>query len=80
MALPIGGIWRKFIDLLPRTPRYLGDVISVEPGDRYIVRIIGGGLLICTSATPYTIGTRVFLSDKKIEGSAPGLPEQLIEV
>jgi hypothetical protein len=76
----LGGIWRKFVDLLPKTPRYIGTIVAVNSPGRYSVQLIGGGLLQAIGSTEYQVADRVFVADKKIEGKAPALTSTTIEV
>lgn len=76
----LGGIWRKFVDLLPKTPRYIGTIVSVNSPGRYTVQLIGSGLLQVIGSTEYQAADRVFITDKKIEGKAPSLTTETIEV
>lgn len=76
----LGGVWRKFVDLLPKTPRYIGTVVTVNSPGRYTVQLIGGGLMQAIGSTEYQVAERVFVADKKIEGKAPALSAETIEV
>ena len=76
----LGGIWRKFVDLLPKTPRYIGTVTTVNSPGRYTVQLVGGGLLQVIGSNEYQVADRVFVADKKIEGKAPALTSTTIEV
>jgi hypothetical protein len=76
----LGGIWKKFVDLLPKTPRYIGTVIAVTSPGRYVVQLVGGGTLTVLGSAEYQVSDRVFVADKKIEGKAPTLTAETIEV
>lgn len=76
----LGGIWKKFVDLLPKTPRYIGTIITVESVGRYTVQLVGGGMLQVIGESNYQISDRVFVADKRIEGRAPSLTGIVIEV
>jgi hypothetical protein len=80
MMAVLGGIWKKFIDLLPRTPRYIGTVVTINSPGRYTVQLVGGGLLQVIGESNYQIPDRVFVADKKIEGKAPALTTETIEI
>ena len=76
----LGGIRKKFVDLLPKTPRYIGAVVTIEGNGRYTVQLAGGGLLQVIGESNYQISDRVFVADKKIEGKAPALTTETIEI
>lgn len=76
----LGGIWKKFIDLLPSSPRYIGTIVTVDGDGMFTVQLLGGGLIQARGAESYKISDRVFLVDKKIESKAPNLPGITIEV
>ena len=64
-------------DLLPDAPLQVGTVLSVTSGVA-AVELPGGGRLLArgTAAT----GQRVFVRDGLVEGLAPNLPVEIIEV
>lgn len=64
-------------DLLGRPPLQVGDVASVSGGVASIT-LPGGGTITARGAA--TVGARVFVRDGVIEGPAPSLPIELIEV
>lgn len=76
----LGSFWRRFVDLLPKAPRYVGTIISVASPGVYTVQLAGGGLMQATSTDAYAVSDRVFVMDKKIEGKAPDLPSITIDV
>lgn len=76
----LGGMWKKFIDLLPKTPRYIGTVTAVLSPGRYMVQLAGGGALTVLGSAEYQVADRVFVADEKIEGKAPTLAAEIIEV
>lgn len=78
--MALGGIWKKFLDLIPTTPRQVGEVISAPGGGRYIVTLVGGGTVEVRSGTVYATGTKVFVVGKTIEGVAPTLTASIIDV
>jgi hypothetical protein len=80
MMAVLGGIWKRFFDLLPKTPRYIGTVITVNGPGRYTVQLVGGGTLQVVAEGTYTVSDRVFVSDKRIEGEAPALTTINIEI
>ena len=76
----LGGFWKKFVDLLPKTPRQVGEVVGVAGTGRYTVTLVGGGTIEVRSDATYAIGTRVFVVGTLIEGVAPNLTATVIEV
>ncbi|MBB6578479.1 hypothetical protein HNP33_002561 [Comamonas odontotermitis] len=57
-------------------PRQVGDVISV--GDVVTVALLGGGEIKVIGVAE--VGQRVFIRDGVVEGPAPDLPMELIEI
>lgn len=73
--------WSRFLDLIPQSPRLVGNVSVVLGGGRFRVTIIGGGTLeVSGSDSGIMQGTRVFVKDGKIESVAPGLNPLIIDV
>lgn len=66
-----------FKQLLPDPPLLVGDVIAYDDGTA-IVEMPDGGRIQARGDT--TVGARVFVRDDIIEGPAPDLPVELIEV
>jgi hypothetical protein len=73
----MSNIYRKFLDLLPARPLQVGTVLSVSGGIATI-ELPGGGRLQARGQA--TAGQRVFVRDGVIEGVAPNLPVEVIEV
>ena len=69
--------YRHLINILPQRPLQVGDVLQMSNGVS-IVELPGGGRL--TARGDATVGQRVFVRDGVIEGSAPSLPNEIIEV
>lgn len=63
--------------ILPDPPLLVGDVIDIDAGTATIELPDGGRVQARGSAT---VGQRVFVRDGVIEGEAPSLPVELIEV
>lgn len=70
-------IYRAFLSLLPPRPLQVGTVLSVSDGIA-TVELPGGGRLQARGQA--TVGQRVFVRDAVIEGVAPNLPVEVIEV
>lgn len=78
--LALGGFWKKFVELLPSTPRQTGEVIQVNGNGRYFVTLVGSGTVEVRSDTHYSVGDKVFVKGDVIEGAAPSLTQTIIEV
>ena len=76
----LGNIWKRFADLLPKTSRVVGTVISVTGGGSYTVQLSGGGTLQALSDVNYSVNARVFVAGRKIDGTAPVLTSLTIDV
>lgn len=70
-------IYRVFLDLMPPRPLQVGTITAID-GDIATVELPGGGLL--TARGSGAIGDPVFVRDGVIEGEAPALPIEIIEV
>lgn len=71
---------QRLIDLLPKSPEFVGTITS-EDHPKYKVLVVDGtGLVLCTSSTKYSVGTRVFVSDQEIKRTAPSGTVVQIEV
>lgn len=70
-------IYRTFLNLLPARPLQVGTVLAIADGVA-TVELPGGGRLQARGAA--TGGQRVFIRDGVIEGVAPNLPIELIEI
>ena len=73
----MSNLFKAFTDLLPARPLQVGTVLSVSGGIA-TVELPGGGILQARGAA--TAGQRVFVRDGLIEGLAPDLPVEVIEV
>ena len=70
-------LFRRLQGLLPQQPLQVGDVIAVTEGVA-IVELPGGGTINARGIA--ALGTRVFVQGGVIQGAAPTLPVELIEV
>ncbi|QTD63181.1 hypothetical protein J4G46_07420 [Acinetobacter towneri] len=71
---------QRLIDLLPKTPEFIGK-ISHENHPNYKVLVVdGSGLVMCTSTTRYNVGSTVFISDGEIKRLAASGDVVQIEV
>lgn len=73
----MSNIYRAFLDLLPARPLQVGTVLSLVDGVA-AVELPGGGIVHARGAA--TAGQRVFIRDGVIEGAAPNLPLEVIDV
>lgn len=71
---------QRLIDLLPKAPEFIGTITSADHPNYKVLVVDGSGLVMCTSSTKYTIGTRVFISDNEIKRVALGGEVIQIEV
>ena len=70
-------LYSRFISLLPQRPLLIGTVESADNGVAQVTMPGGGTMAARGSAT---VGTKVFVRDGAIEGNAPDLPVEVIEV
>jgi hypothetical protein len=69
--------YARLLNLLPQRPLLVGQVTAFADGVATI-ELPGGG--ISTARGDTTVGARVFFRDGAIEGPAPDLPVEVIEV
>ena len=70
-------LYRQFRQLLPEPPLQVGTVIEVGTGVALVV-LPGGGLIRARGEAE--LGQNVFVRDALIEGPAPALPLEVIEI
>jgi hypothetical protein len=70
-------LFSQFRSLLPQTPLLVGTVVSVTSGVA-TVELPGGGRLQARGSA--TAGQKVFVRDHLIEGIAPNLTPEILEV
>lgn len=73
----MSNIYRQFLDLLPARPLQVGSVTSAT-GSSCTVQLPGGGLLQARGQA--SVGQSVFVRDGVIEGLAPSLSVEIIEI
>jgi hypothetical protein len=71
----MSNLYRKFKALLPDAPLLVGTVVATTPPR---VELPDGTQIPARGEA--TLGTRVFVRDGVIEGTAPTLPVELIEI
>jgi hypothetical protein len=74
--------WSQFLNLLPSSPRQIGDIIENVGYGKYKVQLIGGNgiLTVMSGVNTLTVNTRVFIKDGVIESTAPTLSNISIDV
>ena len=70
-------LYQQFRQLLPDVPLQAGTVLEVDSGIALVV-LPGGGLIRARGNA--TVGQTVFVRDEVIEGIAPSLPLELIDI
>ena len=70
-------LYQQFRQLLPDAPLQAGTVLEVGSGIALVV-LPGGGLIRARGNA--IVGQTVFVRDEVIEGIAPSLPLELIEI
>ena len=70
-------LYEQFRQLIPDPPLQAGSVVNVGPGV-VSVALPGGGLIRARGSA--VIGQKVFVRDDAIEGTAPSLTLEIIEI
>jgi hypothetical protein len=70
-------VYAQFRQLLPDAPLQVGTVIEVNTGV-VLVQLPGGGLIRARGSA--TVDQKVFVRDEAVEGIAPSLTLELIEI
>lgn len=73
----MANLYSVFKDLVPSYPLLVGDV-TADDGDTHQVTLVGGGVMMVRGKA--TVGDKVFIRDGVIEGTAPNLPVETIEI
>ena len=73
----MASLYKQFLALIPPRVRVVGDVTSIDDGLATITLPSGA---ITRARGETTIGARVFVRDGVIEGPAPALPIEILEV
>lgn len=61
---------QRLIDLLPKSAEFVGTITSASHPNYKVLVVDGSGLVMCTSSTKYSVGTKVFISDNEIKRTA----------
>lgn len=72
-------LYQEFQKLIPQPALHVGTVESVT-GNVANVRLPGGDTLIARGADSTFINQKVFVKNNVIEGLAPNLPTEIIEI
>jgi hypothetical protein len=72
-------LYQEFQNLIPQPVLQVGTVQSVS-GNIATVRLPGGDTLIARGADSNLINQKVFVKSNVIEGLAPNLPTEIIEI
>ncbi|CAN5857276.1 hypothetical protein BH11PSE13_BH11PSE13_12070 [soil metagenome] len=70
--------WKALQALVAGPPQQVGTVVGVELGMATIE--LPGGITVQARGDAATVGQRVFFRDGLIEGEAPSLPLEVIEI
>lgn len=70
-------LYKLFVDLLPSEPQVVGNIIATTDGTATIQLPDGG---IVQARGDGAVGDRVFVKGGVIEGAAPNLPFESIDV
>ncbi len=73
----MANLFRQFLDLIPDPALQVGTVTAIS-NELATVELPGGGLIKARGNT--TVGQAVFVRNGVIEGDAPDLPVDLIEI
>lgn len=71
-------LFKRFQKLIPTYPLRVGTVLSVLDGSEVLIEEVGGAVL--TVRGEASVGQRVYFRNSVIEGPAPNLPVEVIEV
>lgn len=67
----MSNIYNRFFEMLPKTPEFIGTVQSADHPSYKVLVADGTGLVLCTSATVFNVGAKVYISGNEIKRSAP---------
>jgi len=71
---------KRLLDLMPKAPEFVGTITHEDHPQYKVLVVDGSGLVMCTSSTKYSVGTRVFVSSQEIKRVAPSGAVVQIEV
>ena len=58
---------KRLLDLMPKALEFVGTITSEDHPKYKVLVVDGSGLVMCTSSTKYSVGTRVFVSGQEIK-------------
>lgn len=72
--------WKRFIGLLPGGSRTVGTVVSLNLQAGTSTLELRNGSQISVKGTGVPVGLKAFVSDGRVVGTAPSLPQYDVEV
>lgn len=72
--------WKRFIGLLPGGSRTVGTVANVNTAAGTSAVTLRNGVQVVVQGTSVGAGQKAFITDGRITGQAPSLPQYDIEV
>lgn len=75
----ITNLYKQFLELLPARPLQVGEVLVIDD-QMATIELPGGGLLQARANGTANVGDNVYVRDGAIEGEAPNLPIEIIEI
>jgi len=73
----MSNVYSRFMRLLPGRPLLVGTATAYADGVATLT-MVGGGVVLARGVV--TVGNKYFFRDGAIEGPAPDLPEDIVEV
>ena len=73
----MANLYRIFKELLPQAPLLIGEVVTVH-ATHCAIALPGGAIIHARGNAAFA--TKVFVRDGQIEGAAPNLPLQNVEI
>ncbi len=74
--------YSMFLDLLPTTNRWVGEIVGIAPGNKVEVRVVSNpsaGNIYVDSNTAFSAGDYVFIEGTTIVSAAPTLQDAVTE-
>ncbi|CAM3306474.1 hypothetical protein [Halomonas lysinitropha] len=72
-------LYRQFLDLIPRDPMFVGEVIQHHPDGTSTLQLPGGGNLRARGQG-VAVGLKAFVQAGEVKGEAPALTDVVVEV
>lgn len=73
-------LWSRFQKLLPTEPLFVGTITQLGAGGIRTVTLPSGHMLIVRGGDGLLVGARVFVRGGVIQGSAPVLADEELEI